>query len=258
MTRPRQQAHSLADWLMAAGAEVASYPLIRIGGPSDEAPLADALSRLAEFDWAIFTSANAFHEVWTRLTPAGRIELARLRLACVGAATAATLRANGLEPAAMPADYVGDEVPAAIAAVEALAGLRILWPRAASARRQLADRLRERGALLLDVEAYATLPDDAGAAALRAAISRGDIDVVTLTSSSAARSYAAALGADAGSVRIAVIGPVTAATVKNLRLPVHVESSEHTVSGLVASLCVYYSGGGRLNLPIIDSNFPEI
>jgi uroporphyrinogen-III synthase len=51
------------------------------------------------------------------------------------------------------------------------------------------------------------------------------------------RSFAALLGADAGKARVASIGPITSATLRELGMPVDVEAEEYTIPGLVQALC---------------------
>ena len=59
MTRPREQAAELVERLEAMGAEAIEAPMIRIVPPDDYGPLDEACARAAEFDWIVFSSANA-------------------------------------------------------------------------------------------------------------------------------------------------------------------------------------------------------
>ncbi|MEX0800017.1 MAG: bifunctional uroporphyrinogen-III C-methyltransferase/uroporphyrinogen-III synthase [Dehalococcoidia bacterium] len=149
-------------------------------------------------------------------------------------------------------------------------GDRILLPRAESARPELVEGLRRLGAEVDEVTLYrAALPAEAPAEAL-SLLRDGGVDIVTFTSSSTVRNLAALLGDDfpvilsgdgAGATQvvssrrnlggattaerrttrtarplIACIGPITAATARELGLPVDVEAAEHTVRGLVAAV----------------------
>jgi len=59
--------HSAAEvartWLDAMGADANEAPMIRILPPDDYGPLDDACARAGEFDWIVFSSANAVEAV---------------------------------------------------------------------------------------------------------------------------------------------------------------------------------------------------
>ncbi len=93
VTRAGRQAGELAAALAAAGAAVEPLPLLEVVPPADPSPLARAVSELPLYDWVVFTSTNAVHALLPQTPPAGLP--ARLRLAAVGAATAAALRGLG-------------------------------------------------------------------------------------------------------------------------------------------------------------------
>ncbi|HWC09993.1 MAG TPA: uroporphyrinogen-III C-methyltransferase, partial [Acidimicrobiales bacterium] len=71
VTRPRQQASGLADRLRRAGAEVVLVPTIEIVEAADGgAALASAAARVREFDWVVFTSANAVERLFVHVRDA--------------------------------------------------------------------------------------------------------------------------------------------------------------------------------------------
>ncbi len=110
-------------------------------------------------------------------------------------------------------------------------GRRVLVARAEEARDVLPDGLRAAGATVDVVPLYRTLaevPDVQDA--LRA-------DLVTFTSSSTARAFAAAFpAADLAAVRGVSIGPVTTATMRELGIGLVAEASRHDLDGLVEAL----------------------
>src|SRR5204863_4331722 len=71
VTRARAQARALSDALTARGAEVIEMPATRIE-PLDDAALHDAVARIHEYQWAVFTSQNAVHLMWDALRWGGR------------------------------------------------------------------------------------------------------------------------------------------------------------------------------------------
>jgi len=237
VTRTAAQAGDLARLLDERGASVLEVPLIRVEAPVDDAPLRAAIRGLAAFDWVVFTSANGVEWFWTALEHESLDARAfgAARIACIGPGTAAALARRGIRPDLVPDAYVGEALLDALERAGELSGKRILLPRAAG-RPVLPDGLRARGAEVVEVEAYRTVPETAGAAALRSWIAADAIDALTFTSPSAVASFADSVGTETGRALVAVIGPVTAEAARTAGLPVHVEATDHTMLGLAEAL----------------------
>jgi uroporphyrinogen-III synthase len=136
----------------------------------------------------------------------------------------------------MANEYVAEGLLAALAAYD-LTGARVLIARAAVARDLLPTELARRGARVDVVNAYRTTapPDLAQHAA--GALSRKP-DWIAFTSPSTVQNLVGALGAEAlRKVKCASIGPVTSATLRQNGIPVAVEASSFTISGLVQAIC---------------------
>lgn len=242
VTRPIAQAEDLAEPLRKAGADVLIAPLIRIAAAPIEGVLLQAAQAAPSYDWIVFSSANGVELFVAALRAAGKDprELKDVRVACVGPATAEAAERHGLSVEVVPEKYVGDAIVGALSERTKLADARILLARAAGARAELANGLRERGARVDDVELYRSVPDASGAAALRHAIAANRIDVVSFTAASAVRSFAQHAEGP-GAARIAVIGPITAQAVRDCGMQVAIEADPHTVEGLLAALARYYA-----------------
>jgi uroporphyrinogen III methyltransferase / synthase len=221
VTRARAQASGLAARLRALGASVVEAPAIRIE------PLDVELGDLAAYDLLVLTSPNGVEQLFAHVRDARA--LAGPAIAVIGPGTAAALRARGVEPDVVPERAVGEGL------VEALAGrsfARALVARAQDARDVVPDALREAGSEVDVVALYRTVPepldDRQRAAALGA-------DWATFTSASSARFFHAAAGTLDGP-RLASIGPVTSAALRELGYEPDLEASDHTPDGLVAEL----------------------
>jgi uroporphyrinogen III methyltransferase/synthase len=221
VTRARAQASGLAARLRALGAGVVEAPAIRIE------PLPVALPEPGAYDLLVLTSPNGVDELFRHVRDARA--LAGPTIAVVGPGTAAALRARGVEPDVVPQRAVGEGL------VEALAGRRFrraLVARAQDARDVVPDALRAAGTEVDVVALYRTMPeplaDDARAAVLGA-------DWATFTSASSVRFFRDAAGTLDGP-RIASIGPVTSAALRELGCEPDLEASDHTPEGLVAAL----------------------
>jgi uroporphyrinogen III methyltransferase/synthase len=231
VTRSRAQASSLSSQLRELGAEVVEVPTIAIAEPSDGgAALHAAARRIGDYDWLVVTSPNGARRTMGALVDARA--LGGVKVAAIGPATAQALAESKLVADLVPSEYVAESLLAALGTPPA-AGGRILLSRAAVARDVLPDGLAAAGWDVDVVEAYRTVrpePTD------RQRRELADAGVVTFTSSSTAANFVAAFGVESVPPIVACIGPVTAATARDLGLTVDVEASVHTIDGLVDAL----------------------
>lgn len=252
VTRPEPRARALSLRLRELGAEVLECPAIRLLDPDDPGPLRRAASRLEAggYDWLVFTSPAGVHQLCRVLSDGMAPELPGtegLRGAAIGSSTAASAREAGFRVDVVPGEYRAEALadgiiraaaPSRRAASDgAMAGLRVLLPRAAEARPVLPRRLEAAGAAVDEVPAYqAVRPDEEEMAELREAVARGDVDWLTFTASSIVRSYVERVGTETAGARVAAIGPITAETARNLGLRVDVVAEQYTADGLVEAL----------------------
>src|SRR5271156_105787 len=98
VTRARSQASQLTVALREAGAESIEIPAIAIVPPHSYAHIDGALGALKEFDWLVFTSANAVRVFCERALYAGvHPATYGLQIACVGPSTADAVRDAGMK-----------------------------------------------------------------------------------------------------------------------------------------------------------------
>lgn len=235
VTRARTQASSLSVRLRELGADVIEMPAIRVD-PLDPAPLHRALDAMGEYHWAIFTSQNAVELVWRAMRKRGldARSLGRMRVAAIGRATADALLARGVAADVVPERFVAEALFERLRHQDDLTGKRVLLPRAAEARDVLPEGLRALGAHVDDIAVYRAVPDREGAERVAERLRAGEVDLVTLTSSSTAQFFVDAVGTEAAlAAPVASIGPVTTAAATALGLRVVVESDESTIGGLV-------------------------
>jgi uroporphyrinogen III methyltransferase/synthase len=214
VARAEQQAGGLVLELRRRAAEPVVVPLLEVlPGRAPEA-LAAALERASDYHWLVYTSANALRFAAPRADALGRA-----RLACIGSATARAARALGLPVELVPeGESTPERLAQALAAHGALAGKRVLFPRAEKAREALVRELERLGAHVDAFEAYRTrLPEDAPAQ-LATALDAG-IDAVAFTSPSTVEHFFALLDVAQARellarVRFVCVGPTTAAALE--------------------------------------------
>ena len=208
VTRARAQSSSLVELLVDAGACPVELPAIEIADPIDGgAALEQALSGIEDFEWVVFTSANAVERCWRHLGDVAA--LGGAKVAAIGEGTAAALAEHGIAADLVPERFVAESLVDAFPAPARLGEAPVLLPCAAEARDVLADGLRAKGWRVEVVEAYRTVVstfDESGFGAL------DDADAITFTSSSTVTGYLELAGAGRMPPVVACIGPVTART----------------------------------------------
>jgi uroporphyrinogen III methyltransferase/synthase len=248
ITRPEAQAEGLAELLRAQGARVIPFPVIRIAPPESWDPFDQAIDRLETYHWIVFTSANGVSSFFRRLRERGRDirDLKGIRIATIGPATAAAVGALGIRVDLVPEEFISEGVVRAFAG-ENLRGCRILLPRAEEARDVIPEGLAEMGAKVDVVTAYRTLRSDRDASGILPLLDGGKVDVITFTSPSTVTHFLGIMGPDfrlPSKVRIACIGPVTAAAARNAGLTVDILQERYTIPGLVDALAAYFERQG--------------
>lgn len=240
ITRPEAQTRPFVAILREAGAVPIIFPTIAIVPIEHNTALDNALRRLRDYDWVIFTSANGVHISLERMQTLGipLTDLGTRQIAVIGPATAATLQHYGLSAALQPDEYIAEAIVTALQQRGPIAGQRFLLLRADIARQTLHEQLIAHQAIVDEIPVYQTVrgqPDAAAFAELRAGV-----DVITFTSSSTVRYFFALLGNDALTIAanalIACIGPITARTAREFGLNVDLVAEEYTIPGLVTSL----------------------
>jgi uroporphyrinogen III methyltransferase/synthase len=221
VTRARAQAGGLAAKLRSLGGTVIEAPAIRIE------PLDVELPHPRDYDLLVLTSPNGVDELFRHVRDARA--LAGPTIAVIGPGTAAALLARGAKADVVPSRAVGEGL------VEALAGRsfrRALVARAADARDIVPDALRAAGTEVDVVALYRTVAEPLSERGRARALGA---DWATFTSASSVRHFHAAAGTLEGP-RLASIGPVTSAALRELGREPDVEAPDHTPDGLIAAL----------------------
>lgn len=243
ITRPERQADDLAKLLAAEGARPIAFPTIAIEPPSDWSELDAALAELESYQWLIFTSANGVHFFFERLREKGGDvrRLKGIKICCIGPATAAQIESRGIRVDLVPGEFIAEGILKSFASMD-LAGRKILIPRAEKARDVLPQGLRRQGAEVDVAVTYRTMNSGRKKEELQRFIDAGEVDVITFTSSSTVTNFVEIMGADyvlPPSIKIACIGPVTAATAKKAGFSIDIEQEQYTMDDLVQSLVHY-------------------
>lgn len=156
VTRPAAQASEWVQQLRAAGLQAEALPLIDIAPAPDASALVSAWAALPAQVMVVFVSPNAVTSFFAA-KPASTSWPAGVLAASPGPGTTRVLRDLGVplivEPAADAPQFDSESLWLQLASRD-WAGHQVLVVRGAHGRDWLADRLRERGAVLSFVAAY--------------------------------------------------------------------------------------------------------
>ncbi|MDP7240457.1 MAG: uroporphyrinogen-III synthase, partial [Dehalococcoidia bacterium] len=251
VTRSRHQASRLSNLLSQEGAEPVELPTIEIQ-KAHSSSLDEALTRLGDFGWVVFTSANGVEALFSLLIESGRDAraLGGVKICALGDATAEALWGWGLRADLVPSKFSAggilsafDDALGSTKGGRDVAGVRFLLPRAEDVPPELADGLRQRGAVVEELTVYRTQPAGPSEQSRKLVESA---DIITFTSSSTVNGLARMVGGDVGLINratVACIGPVTAATAIGMGIRTPVVAQTHTIPGLVSALLEYEMAG---------------
>lgn len=239
ITRARSQASRLAEQLEAFGARTLQLPVIDIVQVADTRGLDNAVKMIGDYEWVIFTSANAVEGLWKRVLAMGldaRV-FGKIKIAAVGPATGRALEAIGLSADMMPDVFDADALLDSFRALDPLPS-RVLFPRSAIGRESLVIGLRDLGVDVDPVIAYETSTAETSGSQARAAYAEG-VNVTTFTSSSSVENLVKLLDGDVSAVNrsmVACIGPVTESAAKANGIKVDLVAERQTIDGLVEAI----------------------
>ncbi len=246
VTRSRDQASIFAELLIDRGATTIEFPTIDVVPPASWVELDNALKAVEAYAWVIFTSANAVKFFMERLRGLGKDlrMLKGVQICAVGPKTAEALESHGLRADLIPAEFKAEGVLVALGGVK-VKGLKVLIPRAKTAREIIPDRLRELGAEVTVATAYENVKPAADAARVRKLFQEKKISVVTFTSSSTVHNFVEILGRKEYKLllegaAVACIGPVTAKTAEEYGIKTDIMPKEYTIPALVEAMAEYF------------------
>lgn len=193
ITRPAHQAEHLAKLIEGAGGGAIRFPTIEIAPPTDPTPLLSVLDHLADYHLAIFVSPNAVDQTFSWLRAAKREWPKRLPIACVGRATAAAVEKQGLS-ATTPTERFDSEALLDIPLLQDVAEKNVVIFRGNGGRELLGNTLKLRGAIVTYAECYRRLQPRTGVEELVDAWRRGEIQIVSVTSTDGLRNLHNMLG----------------------------------------------------------------
>lgn len=255
VTRSRTQASVLVEKIRELGGQAIEFPTIEIIKEEDLTGLNQAIKHIQIYDWLIFTSVNAADIFFAELYKNEQDirSLFGLKICAIGPATAANLQNRGLNIDVIPDEYKAEGIIEKISQL-ITPGQRVLLPRARGAREVLPEGLRQLGAQVDEINIYQAavpqLAENGGSSMLF----NGEIDYLTFTSSSTVTNFVKMIGGEKvkqlnQQLKIACIGPITAATAQENGFNVDILADEYTIDGLVKAICFDARSGTEFQQP---------
>lgn len=239
VTRDESADGPLSRELRALGLEVLGWPVLKIGPVRDASALEQALRQLNQFEWLVFASQHAVSEVVRRVP----VPPAYLNTAAVGVRTAQALTRAGWQVTAVPAEQTAEGLVACLRS-RLNPGARVLFAAGSRSLPTLREGLTAAGAVVTQVEAYATHAGTLDVRACQEWVQRRGVGAVTFTSPSAVAELDRALGPEGfdrlldGAAAIA-LGTTTARTLASrgfasvLAMPATLTGLAHTTLQLI-------------------------
>lgn len=184
VTRPSGQADNFCELLQHAGAIPRRLPLIEIERIELEEEQLRQLTHWQSEDQVIFTSRNAVKYAQAFISAYTETEQKPV-VAAIGQATAQALRAQGIRVDITPAAPAGSETLLQHAALQEMAGKRVLLVKGEAGRGMLQQVLEERGATVESIDVYRRLKPDTRLANALAAITPHQVDLIIISSAEA-------------------------------------------------------------------------
>jgi uroporphyrinogen-III synthase len=212
ITREAEAAAPYAAALAPLGLEAIALPVTQTAAARDPEELVQALAR-GGYAAIVVASARAAQAI-----QAARGGAVLPEVWAVGPATARALAAAGISPLVPPVARDVTTLAKMMVAERALAGRRVLVPRAEDGRDEAIAILRDAGALVDAITAYRTVPaaaDDPELARGLGLLRRGEVAVCAVFAPSQVAALEALVGVRRITARFAAIGETTAAALRD-------------------------------------------
>lgn len=236
ITRPHGQAVPFRNQLRELGADVTVQTAIEIGPPDDWSAVDEAIRRLPDYDWLVFSSVNGVRFFMNRLLETGHDvrRLGDIKLAAIGERTTASLAEYQLRADLQPEEYRAEALAESLA--KDASGRKFLLARASRGREVLAEELTSAGGEVEQIVVYNSRDVKQVDAAILQRMKQGGFDWTTVTSSAIARSLVKHFGQALTQTKLVSISPITSATLRELGCDVAAEATEYTATGVIDAI----------------------
>ncbi len=209
VTRDHESANPWIDALQLCGAKVKEIPLVDIVEPDDGGRgLLAGAKTLHEFEWVVFTSANAVEKFVPYLHDAR--DFSNTKIAAVGPKTKAMLNRFGIEPDLIPLSPNADGILEIFPSCDQKDRENppgVFWPSSSIKRQVLIEGFVKKGYEVVAVDAYKPVEKRLSEKEISDLLNS---DIVTFAAPSAIKSAVNQCSSELLGKKIVCIGPITA------------------------------------------------
>jgi len=241
VTRDADSNADFAARIISKGGNPIEFTTIKIKPLTQTNKFLKTLTKIAEYDWLIFTSANSvniFFNVLQRLDKDARV-FASAKIAAIGSETAAKLSKFAIIADFVPSAFTSKELGKQLINFANLQGRKVLLLRSQLASSEMSKLLENAAAKVDNVPVYTIATVKSKCSPLLEKIKEGKIDWLTFASPSSVKGFFEQIPAElvnSSDIKVASIGPVTSEQLKNLGIRVDAQATEHTTDGLLAAI----------------------
>ncbi len=244
LTRAQEQSSRLHALLEAKGARVLDLPLITISPDYNEETLEDVFHDIALYDWVVFTSQNGvkyFFELFFKRFQDLRC-LGPMRIACVGEATAETLRKLHLEVDFCPKEATAKALATELVKEQSLEHSKVLVISGNLNSKDLPRILEQEGKAIVDtLQVYKTEHQSVAGHPSSKAFRKDGADAILFTSPSTVHAFYAQakdlqISPGGKNPLAGSMGPSTSEALKAHGIHPSFEANPRTLEGFIDSL----------------------
>lgn len=244
--RALDQSSELSEKLTRLGAQVISFPTIKILPPAEWKEIDEAINSIKYFDFIIFTSANAVKIFYSRISEAKtKFNLGSVKVICVGNKTKTVCEQFGINVKFIPDDFSSDGIINKFKNI--LTGRKVLYPRSSIGRKEIITQLELLGTEITAVDIYRTIaPTDLEFEEVRSLLIKTAVDIFIFTSPSTFENFLILLNIKHpenyfSEKIVAAIGPTTEKAIEKKKVNVAIIPQVHSMDGLVTAVANYFS-----------------
>ncbi|MEG0012738.1 MAG: uroporphyrinogen-III C-methyltransferase [Cellulosilyticaceae bacterium] len=239
-TRARSQSSRLRQKLQDLGASVIEFPTIRIEEIQPNQELEQAIERLSDYTYLIFTSQNTVEIFFEKLYAKGldARKLSHMKLVAVGQATGDRMKKYGVIADIIPPRFVAESIYETLKD-KLTKSDKILMPKAEKTRELLGKSL----AAICEVSevcVYRTVLEEGPKEEILEKLKQGQIDYITFTSSSTVTNLLELLGKENSELlngsKLISIGEITSETMELMGLQVYAMPEQFTLDEMITCI----------------------
>lgn len=244
LTRTTTQNQVLKDKLKDLNASVIELPLVSIQQDTQPETLKDVWAEISSYEWIVFTSVNGvnyFFNYFFKQFKDIRC-IGGMRIACVGAGTAKAVESFFLQVDLVPSEPNASALSKALIETNSLDSAKVLVITGNRNRETLVHTLEKEGNAIVDqCPVYRTELTDLSKNKDAKIFREKGADFIIFSSPSAVESFckqakSLQLSSNALHPKAVSIGPVTSDAMKTSGLPIPLEATDPSPSGIVAAL----------------------